>query len=606
MRGAGAAETTAPAGPTGRSGEELYASYCAGCHEGHVPRAPQKIVFLTLGPQRVYAALNGGIMNAQSAALSGDEKRTLAQYLGQAPLTEQAATPPPQCHDDRFDVTQPPALDGWGLTASNTRFIDGATAGLRADDLGRLRLSWAFAFPGASHARSQVMVAAGRVYVGSEDGTVYALSLARGCVYWTFKADAEVRNSASIDSWTPGQRDAKPRLYFGDLHGNAYAVDARTGALLWKTHVDEHPYAQITAAPRLHQGRLYVPVSSTEWAAAGNATYVCCTFRGGVVALEAATGRIIWHTYSIAQTPHAIGQKTASGTFRFGPAGAPVWNTPTIDDRLHRLYVGTGEAYTSPAGAHSDAVLAIDLADGHIAWSYQSTAHDAWNLGCFAADRSNCPAENGPDLDVSSSPILFDAGNGHRLLLAAQKSGHVFALDPDAGGRLVWRERYGRGGYDGGVHWGMAASARTLYVPMTDDANAGMQTGVAKPGLFALEPRNGRLRWFSAAPNVCPQDRLPACDRGFSPPPTAMPGVVFQPSYDGWLRAYDERDGRQLWAVDTTPAVQTVSGDVAHGGSIESIGAIVVDGKVLMSSGYVFGRMPGNVLLVYALPMSDQ
>jgi polyvinyl alcohol dehydrogenase (cytochrome) len=583
-----------------RSGSELYARYCAGCHEGGVPRAPQKIVFLSLGPRRVFSALNGGVMSAQGSALSLGEKTLLAEYLGQAKLLPEADAPLKRCTTDDFALDRPPRLDGWGFTSENSRYIDRDTAKLEPADLAQLRLKWAFAFPGASHARSQAMIAGDRVFVGSEDGTVYSLALATGCIHWTFKADAEVRNSASIDPWTPGDAAAHPRLYFGDLHGQAYALDARSGALLWKTRVDAHPYAQLTAAPRLFAGRLYVPVSSTEWAAAGNSTYPCCTFRGGVVALEASSGRIVWHAYSIPDPPRRTGQKNAAGAPRYAPAGAPVWDTPTIDARLHRLYVGTGESYTSPASSHSDAVLALDLNTGRIVWSYQSLAHDAWNLGCFAAGHDNCPSEAGPDLDVSSSPILFENAAGRRLLLVGQKSGHVFALDPDAGGKLVWRERYGRGGYDGGVHWGMAASPQTLFAPMTDDANGGQQTGPAKPGLFALEPATGKIKWFVPAPSVCPPDKIPACDPGFSPPPTAIPGMVFQPSYDGWLRVFAERDGKQLWAVDTTLNVATVSGDTAHGGSIESIGAVVFDGQVLISSGYVFGRMPGNVLLVYS------
>jgi polyvinyl alcohol dehydrogenase (cytochrome) len=588
------------ADPPQRSGSELYDSYCAGCHEGAVPRAPHRIAFLSLGPGRVFSALNGGIMSAQGSALSMDEKKVLAEYLSQAELLPETQTPLKRCSANEFDFGKPPRLDGWGFTSANTRYIDADTANLGLADLSQLQLKWAFSFPGASQARSQPMIAGNRVFVGSEDGTVYSLSLASGCVHWVFKADAEVRNSASIDSWRSGDSTARPRLYFGDLRGNAYALDAISGRLLWKTHVDEHPYAQLTAAPRLYSGRLYVPVSSTEWAAAGNATYACCTFRGGVVALEASSGRIVWHAYSIPERPRVTGQKNALGVEKHGPAGAPVWDTPTIDARLHRLYVGTGESYTSPASPYSDAVLAFDLITGHRVWSYQSTAHDAWNLGCFAAGQTNCPSENGPDLDVSSSPILIERGGGKRLLLAGQKSGHVFALDPDTGGRLVWRERYGRGGYDGGIHWGMAASPQTLFVPMTDDSNGGKQMGPAKPGLFALEPWTGKIKWFSPAPDVCPQGKLPACDPGFSPPPTAIPGIVFQPSYDGWLRAFDERDGKQLWAVDTTRDVATVSGDTAHGGSIESIGAVVYDGQVLISSGYVFGRMPGNVLLVYS------
>jgi polyvinyl alcohol dehydrogenase (cytochrome) len=174
-------------------------------------------------------------------------------------------------------------------------------------------------------------------------------------------------------------------------------------------------------------------------------------------------------------------------------------------------------------------------------------------------------------------------------------------LDP-ADGKVIWRVKYGRGGYAGGVHWGMAATPDVLYTPIADTTFLGTEKGEPKPGLFALDPRSGSIKWFVPAPDVCPADKKPACDRGYSPPPTAIPGVVFQPSFDGFLRAYRESDGRLLWTYDTTREFDTVSGEKAHGGSIESAGAIVADGKVAVNSGYLFGgRMGGNVLLVFSV-----
>jgi polyvinyl alcohol dehydrogenase (cytochrome) len=265
------------------------------------------------------------------------------------------------------------------------------------------------------------------------------------------------------------------------------------------------------------------------------------------------------------------------------------------------LYVGTGEAYTSPAAAQSDSVVAFDLDTGARLWWYQARAHDAWNMACFSTIAgANCPAENGPDLDVGAPPIIYTLPSGKQIILGAEKSGDIFALDPDHDGRLLWRVKYGRGGVGGGVHWGMAASARTLYAPNADTAYRGNEQGEAKPGLFALEPSDGHIEWFAPAPDGCAADRRPACDPGFSAPPTVIPGVVFQPSFDGWIRAFDESNGRLLWSVDTARSFVTVSGEVAQGGSIDSVGVVVSGGNVLSSSGYLFGgRMPGNVLLVF-------
>jgi polyvinyl alcohol dehydrogenase (cytochrome) len=586
-----------------RSPAEIYGTVCSKCHEGGVPKAPHAVEFQMLGPQAILSALESGVMQAQGAALTPSERRSVAEFLGGATLPTDAAQELPRCSaaQSAFDVDKPPPLAGWGMTIEGSRDVDAARAGLDENSVPRLKLKWAFAFPGATRARSQPTLGGGSLFVGSQDGTVYALNENTGCVRWAFKAGAEVRVSPTLEPFRRGDHGANPRLWFADFGGNAYALDARSGALIWKVRVDDHPKLTITGSPRYYAGKLYVPMSSNEWAAAADPNYPCCTFRGGVAALDAATGRIVWRSYSIPQAPTPTGARNSAGAPTFKPAGAPIWNSPTIDVRRRRLYVGTGESYTSPAAAQSDSVIAYDLADGHMIWWHQSIQHDAWNMACFIGGGPNCPLENGPDLDIGAPPILHRLKDGKEVLLVGEKSADTFALDP-TDGKLLWHAKYGRGGFAGGVHWGMAATPATLYTPIADTTFLGTEKGEAKPGLFALDPSSGAVKWFSAAPDVCPADKKPACDRGFSPPPTAIPGVVFQPSFDGWLRAYRESDGSPIWSVDTTQEIPTVSGVKAHGGSIESAGAIVADGIVAVNSGYLFGgRMAGNLLLVFSV-----
>lgn len=581
----------------------LYQQHCAACHEGGVPRAPHAVKFQMIGARAILASLETGVMQPQGSALSAAERRELAEFLGGASIVDPAASVP-RCAATRstFDATRPPPLAGWGMTLEGTRYVTADRAALAAADVSRLDLAWAFAFPGASRARSQPTVGAGAVYVGSQDGTVYALDFATGCVRWTFQADAEVRTSPTLEPWSAGDATAAPRLWFGDFVGNAYALDARTGGLLWKTRVDTHPRLTITGSPRYHDGRLYVPMSSSEWAAAADPAYECCTFRGGVAALDAQIGTVLWRSYTIPEAPRATGARNAVGALRYHPAGAPVWNSPTIDVKRRRLYVGTGESYTSPAAAQSDAVVALHLDTGKMLWWRQSLAKDAWNMACFIGGGPNCPEENGPDLDIGAPPVLHRLPDGRDVLLVGQKSADVFALDPDDG-RLLWKVRYGRGGFAGGVHWGLAVSPTTLFAPNADTVFLGTEQGEAKPGLFALDPRNGAIKWFAPAPkDSCQPGTAPACDPGFSPPPTVIPGVVFQPAFDGWLRAYRETDGALLWAFDTVQTYNGVGGLKGQGGSIESAGAIVADGAVFVNSGYLFGgRMPGNVLLKFTV-----
>ena len=600
----GAAAAPTP-GTTAPAGAALYTSHCAQCHEGGVPRAPHSLEFPMIGPRQIYQALTVGAMKAQGSSLDDAQKRSLAEFLGGHSMDATNEKALRRCAGPaaEFDTDKPPALNGWGMSIDNRRFAAANIAKLSATDVPRLTVKWAFGFPGATRARSQPTVAGGAIYVGSQDGTVYALDFQTGCVRWTFQADGEVRNSVVVERWTAGDTGATPRVFLGDFAATAYALDARTGKLLWKNRIDPHPRATLTASPHLFENRLYFAVSSTEWSAAANPAYECCTFRGGVAAVAADTGRLLWRSFTIATTPVRTGKVNAAGAALWGPAGAPTWGSPTIDARRRRIYVGTGESYTSPPAPTSDAVVAFDLDSGKLLWHHQASQGDAWTLACYIGGGPNCPVENGPDLDIGAPPILATLSNGNDRILVGSKSGEIFALDPDDG-RLSWKRRVGRGGATGGIHWGMSFSNDVLFAPVAD---ALIMPGDAKlparPGLNAVDARTGNLLWHTPAPDGCNESNKPACDPGFSAATTAIPGVVFAGSLDSHLRAFDSATGKLLWDFDTAREFTTVSGTVARGGSLESAGPIVVDGLVVTNAGYLYGgRIGGNVLLAFGVP----
>ncbi len=567
--------------------QAAFDSHCAHCHDGSVPKAPHLVKFQIIGASAIAQALETGVMREEASMLSAEERKLLAAHLGGVDV---AAQPVARCEATSLPRSEP-VLRGWSMADEGTRFIPADVAALDAADVPKLELKWAFAYPGASRARSQPVPYGDALLVGSQSGAVYALSLADGCAVWTFEADAEVRSALAVS------RDGA-RAYFGDIRGTVYAIDPTTGTEVWRARADDHPDVTLTGSLRLHDDTLYVPLSSSEWATAADPSYGCCTFRGGVAAFAAADGAHLWTTYSIAQAPQPRGERNDMGAELHHPAGAPVWNMPTLDTTRGQIYVGTGEAYTSPAADTSDAVLAIDARTGERRWAYQSIPGDAWNMACFIGGGPNCPVEDGPDLDIGAPPILL-RGSARDLVVAGQKSGHVFALDPDTGS-LVWRVKIGRGGFAGGVHWGMATDGQRIYAPNADTVFTGRFTGERKPGLFALDPADGSTLWFAAAPDVCAEADKPACDPGFSAAVTAIPGVVFAGAFDGHLRAYDAASGALLWDFDTNRAFDSVSGEVARGGSIESDGPVVYRGHVAVNSGYLFGdRMPGNALLVF-------
>jgi len=308
-----------------------------------------------------------------------------------------------------------PAWNGWGPDGSNARFQPEKAAQLPVARVPRLKLKWAFGFADVKSVMGAPVVVGGRVFLGVDNGSVYSLDAATGCEHWVFRADAGVRSAVTVER--VGTRSA---AFFGDLKANAYAVDAATGELLWKVHVDDHPSARVTAAPKVFEGRVYVGVASGEEGAGVNPKYACCTFRGSVVALESATGRQLWKTYIIAEEPKPAG-KNSDGVPRYAPAGGGVWNSPTIDPKRRALYIGTGDAYTEPAPKTTDALMALDLDSGKILWVVQDTENDAWLVGCNGPSHpENCPKALGPDHDFGASPILKTLPNGRTLLIAVR------------------------------------------------------------------------------------------------------------------------------------------------------------------------------------------
>jgi polyvinyl alcohol dehydrogenase (cytochrome) len=591
------------AGGAAHPGARVFAQACESCHNGRVERAPHISFLQMMAPDQVLATLEHGVMRQQASHLTHEERQQVVEFLTggqpQAPRVPVKRCTPGQTP---FDWNDPPVQQGWGMDRRNSRFIPSEVARLSASDAPRLSLKSAFAFPGATRARSQPSFAGGAVYVGSQDGTVYALESDSGCVRWTFRAGTEVRTGVTITAWQPGDKPAGGAIgYFADLVARVYAVDLETGALKWVRKVDDHPNATATAQPVLHDGVLYAPVSSLEVVPAADPTYPCCTFRGSIVALRADTGDVKWKSYTIPTAPRAVG-RNAKGTDILAPSGAPVWNSPTVDEERGLLYAGTGENYSSPAEGSSDAIIAFRLSDGAIQWIFQATQGDAWNLACmpFIPDQSNCPKERGPDVDFASPPALVQSG-GRDILVAGQKSGDVWGLDPDSG-KLLWHQRVGRGGNQGGQHFGLAVEGRRVFVPMSDYDDGMLPVSAARPGLYALDAYTGERLWSTPANDVCAGRK--DCDPGISQAITAIPGAVFAGHMDGRLRAYDSATGRVVWETDTDREFETVSGEKGHGGSFGGgAGPMVVDGRLYAMSGYgLYFHMPGNVLLVFAPP----
>ncbi len=583
------------------SGEALYKQRCAACHDQPGSRIPPRAALEKLPALRILRAMTAGVMMTVAYPLRREEREAVASYLG-TPGPEPGPKPEAFCKERAVSLSQTPkfAWNGWSPTFDNARFQSADTARLSVSQVRKLKLKWAFGLDGDISAYSQPTVIDGHIFMGSGAGVVYALRSDSGCVEWTYQADAPVREAVAA-----APLDKNHALLFGDLTGTFYAVEAETGRLLWKKRIEEHEAALLTGSPTVYQGNVYIGVASWEETRAINPAYPCCSFRGSVVALRVRDGSQVWKTYTVADLPRTTG-KTSTGTIRQGPSGAGVWSAPTIDSKRGRLYVTTGDNYSAPATTTSDAVLGLDLATGRMLWSRQVTPGDVFNSGCVAGvNGPNCPEEGtrGPDYDFGSSSILVKTPTGRDLLIAGQKSGVVYALDPDRKGEILWTQRVAKGGTIGGVQWGMASDGQNVYAAASD-AYFFTKDGfrVLAPdqggGLTALRVAEGTKVWY-AAPESC--GSRPGCSPAQSAALTAIPGIVFSGSMDGHMRAYASEDGKVLWDFDTRHNFTTVNGVAAKGGAIDGPGPVVVNGMLFMNSGYGrFGGAPGNVLLAFA------
>jgi len=582
--------------PDGMSrGRAVFERACSSCHIGDDPDAPSPNELRGRSPQAILDSLTSGAMKYQGLALSGEERRAVAEYVTGRKLRGTLTGTTIGLCGKRTSLADPsagPLWNGWGPTIENTHFQSAAGSHLTAAQVPRLRLKWAFGFPDTTSAWAQATIAGGRLFVGSQNGIVYSLDAASGCVAWTFTAHGGVRAAVSI-----GRRTGSPRrayaAYFSDQKGYAYALDASTGALLWSRKVDAHPLVRLTGSPTLYNGRLYVPTSSYEEGGKPPG-YACCTFRGSIVALDARTGDVVWKTYTIPEEPKLL-RVYADGTELRGPAGGAIWSAPTIDARRGVLYVGVGNTYSGRAQPTTDAILAFDLKTGAMRWAQQMPPATPDVFGCRPGD-VNCGERSGPDFDFGASPVLAKLPGGRELIVAGQKSGVVYALDPDAKGRQVWRYRAGGGSGLGGIQWGIAADTERVYVPVAEIYNP------APGGLHAVDLATGARAWYAPPPEKlkCGKPSR-ACSGAQFSAVTAIAGIVFSPSNDGAVRAYSTTDGSVVWEFDTNREFTTVNGLRAKGGSMSGPPPTVAGGMIYVSSGYgAFGLRPGNVLLAFS------
>jgi polyvinyl alcohol dehydrogenase (cytochrome) len=600
------------------SGEAVFNARCKTCHDPAVERAPTRAELAFRAPADIVTALTTGVMAPMAKGLSRPEIEAVAlflapgQQLGSAGSDQMCAANGPI----KASVSDWPAL---GPDENSTRFQP--KPGINAADVAKLKVKWAFSMSGGG----QPVVVGDWLFITNRNGKFYALDAKTGCVHWAVEDAGSrttpmvIRSSISPSGWA---------TFIGVGKRVVRAFDAQTGKEIWHSEsLENHIASNITGTPVVSGDQLFVPLSSGEEVFAMQPKYSCCTFRGSLAALDLKTGQKQWQTYMITE-PLQPTRTNANGIQMQGPAGAPIWASPTVDAKRGLVYVVTGDSYTDATTNGDDAIVAVEMKTGKVRWRNQVTANDNFIVGCSGPVKvANCPTPTGPDFDFGATPILFKHGN-KQILVAGQKSGSVYGVDPDTG-RTLWKTAVGAGSPLGGIEWGIGADSKYVFVPNSDigeifneiAAAAGAPSPIpenavaGKPGLFALDPFSGKIVWSAPAP-LAPchyaGDRSKdftkgACVRAQSAAPAVMPGVVFSGTLDGWFRAYDAATGKILWEFSTTAQTyNTVNGNPAQpGGGIDGMGPTIAGGMVYTMSGFNGAARTGgngiNVLLAFSV-----
>jgi polyvinyl alcohol dehydrogenase (cytochrome) len=587
-----AAADAAPA-PQAADGAALYAQHCAACHDHASGRIPPKVLIsITRSAEDVIDTLTLGAMRVQATGLSAEQIKTLAVYLTGKQPVPRAAPDANRCSGAPDPQLSAGDWRSWGRDLASSRFQP--DPGFTSAQVPHLKLRWTFAYPGRA-AFSQPAVVGNLVLTGGTGGRLFALDAKTGCTYWSYDAGALVRTGIVIDQ-LPASRApehaARLVAWFGDDKGSLHAIDLKDGRRLWTLRLDEHPITRLVGTPQLHGGILYAPVSSFEEVAAADPKYHCCTFRGSLVAVDAASGRERWRAYTV--RTRATEMKTASGQTLAGPAGGSIFSAPTIDPKHGRIYVGSGDSYTNVVSDSTNAILALNLDDGARVWTHQVMKNDAWILLCTGQATGNCPSPLGPDFDFASSPMLITQAD-HQFLIAGAKSGIVYGLDPLGGGRLLWQRALAAGTPNGAILWGPATDGVRAYIA-TSEYDPQARSG---PGaLVALDPASGAVLWKTPTPASPCAWGSENCSHGMLAGVAVIPDVVFAGAMDGYMRAYDARDGHIVWQFDTGGSFDAVNGVKAHGGAIDYGGEVVAHGMLFVNSGSM--RQPGNLLLAFS------
>ena len=592
-------------------GEGVYKTYCAACHDNPDTKSPTRENLAAMNPQLLNFALTEGKMKVQAAALSTEQRGQLVSYLTEGSTTSKVDwAAAMMCTGARaaVDLEGPDAATsvGFGYTTDNNRKLTAKQSGLTTAKMSDMELAWSIAIPGGSITRSQGAIVGKNLFWPATDiGKVYAFDLGgdKPCIQWIYSSAAPgpLRTSTAYGVLA----DGTPQLVIAGQDGTVHALDARTGKPMWTKKVASYSYSMTTGTPVILKDRVIVPVAQFEIMVAAENKEKCCTNHGYMLSLDPKTGAQQWRYDTMPDATPV--RDRGDGQMLFGPSGAPIWNSPSVDEKRGLIFFGTGESNSPPAHKNTNAVMALDLKTGKEKWSFHATPNDIFNAGCGPApkvEQLNCvrPAETVyRDVDFGASMIIGKGSDGKDLIYAGQKSGSVWAFNPDTG-KVVWRTPLGTGGPLGGVHWGLAFDNDTVYAPITNVGVAipGEWEGDPniKPGLYALDGKTGKIKWQFNPEK--PEGVVRWRGNVFSAAPAVIDGAVVSAALDGMLYINDAKTGKALWSYQTNKEYEATNGVKGKGGAIDANSITAANGLLLVNSGYgMFGQQGGNMLLAF-------
>ncbi len=590
-------------------GKAVYQQYCAACHNAPgTTRAPTLDALQQMSAQTLRFTLTEGIMQQQGSIVPSEQFNDLIDYLA-APTDDQDWVAGMMCSPDKRAIELNGFVSQFALPGG-VRHLTAEQAGLNNQDLSQLELAWAIGFPNTTSLRSAPVIVGSTLYfTPTPTGKLLAMDTESACVKWAYDAGGQLRTSISY-----GQVGEQQALVFAGRTGEVHAISAASGELIWKTDPRHSQRAGITGAPVFAGDRIIVPLSASGVGSGANPRYECCSEHGAVAAISADSGKLLW-TYHTMEDAKYTGKLSPTGVKLRGPSGAPIWSTPTVDMKRGLVYVTTGQNTSLPATNTSDAIIALNLNTGEEQWVFQGLANDVWNLACrepWEKSGPNCPNPEDSvlkDYDFGGAAVLAKTKTGADILLAGQKSGEVWAINPD-NGELIWNQRFGLGTPLGGNHWGIAIDGERVYVPINDPGFSSAESPL-EPGMNALDISTGKVLWRQAAKPACDngrKERYGVCAEkfGLSATPLAIDSAVISASIDGRVYIHEGESGNLLWQYDTLQDFKTLNGIEGKGGGIDSHSIAAGNGMIFIASGYSgFRQPPGNVLLAFkpkALP----